>query len=41
VPQQRTDEYGAELPPEQQQYPYQGNGQGNNGNAGFDEQYRY
>jgi hypothetical protein len=37
VPQQRTDEqYGAEVPPEQQQYPYQGNG-----NAGFDEQYRY
>ncbi|MET7987603.1 MULTISPECIES: hypothetical protein [unclassified Streptomyces] len=39
VPQQRTDEYGGELPPEQQQqYPYQGN---NNGNAGYDEQYRY
>ncbi|MFD9463075.1 hypothetical protein [Streptomyces sp. NPDC060027] len=38
VPQQRTDEYGGELPPEQQQYPYQGNG---NNNAGFDEQYRY
>ncbi|WP_339128892.1 hypothetical protein WJM95_08130 [Streptomyces sp. f51] len=42
VPQQRTDEYGGELPPEQQQYPYQGNGNGNsNGNAGYDEQYRY
>jgi hypothetical protein len=40
VPQQRTDEqqYGGELPPEQQQYPYQGNG---TDNAGFDEQYRY
>ncbi|MEU4169751.1 hypothetical protein AB0F46_23090 [Streptomyces sp. NPDC026665] len=38
VPQQRTDEYGGELPPEQQQYPYQGNG---NGNTGYDEQYRY
>ncbi|MET9894011.1 hypothetical protein ABZZ47_28100 [Streptomyces sp. NPDC006465] len=39
VPQQRTDDqYGGELPPEQQQYPYQGNG---NNNAGFDEQYRY
>ncbi|MEU6278132.1 hypothetical protein ABZ871_37915 [Streptomyces populi] len=43
VPQQRTDEYGGELPPEQQQYPYQGNGNGNGngGNAGYDEQYRY
>ncbi|MFE9805636.1 hypothetical protein ACFYRN_28780 [Streptomyces sp. NPDC005227] len=42
VPQQRnTDEsYGGELPPEQQQYPYQGNG-GGNGNTGYDEQYRY
>ncbi|WP_393084276.1 hypothetical protein [Streptomyces sp. LN704] len=49
VPQQRStdDQYGGELPPEQQ-YPYQDNGQGNghngngNGNgAGFDEQYRY
>ncbi|MCX4991512.1 MULTISPECIES: hypothetical protein [unclassified Streptomyces] len=38
VPQQRTDEYGGELPPEQQQYPYQGNG---NNSAGIDEQYRY
>lgn len=40
VPQQRnTDEsYGGELPPEQQQYPYQGNG---NNNTGYDEQYRY
>lgn len=40
VPQQRTDEsYGGELPPEQQQYPYQGNGQ-QQGN-GYDEQYRF
>ncbi|MHC3473388.1 SCO2102 family sporulation regulator [Streptomyces sp. 7R007] len=39
VPQQRNDEtYGGELPPEQQ-YPYQGNGQGQ-GN-GYDEQYRF
>lgn len=39
VPQQRTDEsYGGELPPEQQQYPYQGNGQQGNG---YDEQYRF
>ncbi|MFJ3230270.1 hypothetical protein [Streptomyces sp. NPDC086787] len=39
VPQQRTDEnYGSELPQEQQ-YPYQGNGQ-QPGN-GFDEQYRF
>ncbi|MFE0511835.1 hypothetical protein [Streptomyces sp. NPDC058964] len=39
VPQQRTDEtYGGELPQEQQ-YPYQGNGQ-QPGN-GFDEQYRF
>ncbi|MFF1624742.1 hypothetical protein [Streptomyces sp. NPDC058272] len=39
VPQQRTtDAYGGELPPEQQ-YPYQGNG---DGAAGYDEQqYRY
>ncbi|NEB01673.1 hypothetical protein [Streptomyces sp. SID13726] len=47
VPQQRTDEYGAELPPEQQGY-YQDNGQGGQGNGqgqqghGFDEQqYRF
>ncbi|GHA51776.1 SCO2102 family sporulation regulator [Streptomyces purpurascens] len=39
VPQQRTDEYGQELPPEQP-YPYQGNGQQPQGN-GFDEQYRF
>jgi len=38
VPQQRTDEYGGELPPEQP-YPYQGNGNGNG--TGYDEQYRY
>ncbi|MFE5187815.1 hypothetical protein [Streptomyces sp. NPDC056628] len=38
VPQQRTDEYGAELPPEQQ-YPYQGNGQQQG--PGYDEQYRF
>ncbi|MER6182267.1 hypothetical protein [Streptomyces sp. NPDC001652] len=43
VPQQRTDEtYGGELPQEQQ-YPYQGDGQQNNGqqNNGYDEQYRF
>ncbi|MFF7383852.1 hypothetical protein [Streptomyces griseoluteus] len=40
VPQQRTDEtYGGELPPEQQQYPYQGQTQQQN--TGYDEQYRY
>ncbi|MER5943448.1 hypothetical protein ABT121_39865 [Streptomyces sp. NPDC001928] len=40
VPQQRTDEaYGGELPPEQQQYPYQGNGQQQG--QGYDEQYRF
>ncbi|GAA4048122.1 hypothetical protein [Streptomyces shaanxiensis] len=39
VPQQRTDEYGGELPPEQQ-YPYQGNGQQGQG-QGYDEQYRF
>lgn len=38
VPQQRTDEYGGELPPEQQQY-YQGNGQQQG--PGYDEQYRF
>ncbi|WP_229857264.1 SCO2102 family sporulation regulator, partial [Streptomyces anandii] len=45
VPQQRSDEtYGGELPPEQQAYPYQGNGQGQpqqHGGTGFDEQYRF
>ncbi|MFI1537132.1 SCO2102 family sporulation regulator [Streptomyces anandii] len=45
VPQQRSDEtYGGELPPEQQAYPYQGNGQGQpqqHGGSGFDEQYRF
>ncbi|MFJ1970781.1 hypothetical protein ACIO93_19095 [Streptomyces sp. NPDC087903] len=45
VPQQRStdDPYGGELPPEQQQYGYQDNGQGQGqtqGN-GFDEQYRF
>ncbi|MFC9848215.1 hypothetical protein ACFWFF_10215 [Streptomyces sp. NPDC060223] len=45
VPQQRTDEYGGELPPEQP-YPYQengnGNNNGNNNGTGYDEQqYRY
>ncbi|MFF9375006.1 hypothetical protein ACF1BB_10745 [Streptomyces griseoluteus] len=40
VPQQRTDEtYNGELPPEQQQYPYQGQIQQQN--TGYDEQYRY
>ncbi|TXS45280.1 hypothetical protein EAO75_20625 [Streptomyces sp. uw30] len=40
VPQQRTDEaYGGELPPEQPQYPYQGNGQQQG--QGYDEQYRF
>jgi hypothetical protein len=39
VPQQRTDEYGQELPPEQP-YPYQGNEPQAQGN-GFDEQYRF
>ncbi|WP_338777697.1 hypothetical protein [Streptomyces sp. DG1A-41] len=42
VPQQRdTDEYGQELPPEQQQYPYQGDGQQQRHGNGFDEQYRF
>ncbi|MFF7792430.1 hypothetical protein [Streptomyces sp. NPDC007991] len=42
VPQQRTtDEYGQELPPEQQPYPYQGNGQQQTPGNGFDEQYRF
>ncbi|MGX1561631.1 SCO2102 family sporulation regulator [Streptomyces sp. NPDC055506] len=40
VPQQRTDEYGQELPPEQP-YPYQGNGQQQPQGNGFDEQYRF
>ncbi|MCX4909400.1 hypothetical protein [Streptomyces sp. NBC_00878] len=51
VPQQRNteDPYGGELPPEQQ-YPYDGNGNGNNGTngsngqqqgGGYDEQYRF
>ncbi|WP_432041287.1 hypothetical protein [Streptomyces cadmiisoli] len=41
VPQQRTtdDPYGGELPPEQQ-YPYQGDGQAQQGN-GYDERYRF
>ncbi|MFI8346056.1 hypothetical protein [Streptomyces sp. NPDC085596] len=40
VPQQRTDEtYNGEVPPEQQQYPYQGQAQQQN--TGYDEQYRY
>ncbi|MFE9018274.1 hypothetical protein ACFYNL_06845 [Streptomyces sp. NPDC007808] len=42
VPQQRTDEtYGGELPPEQQQYPYQSNGQQQGSGNGYDEQYRF
>ncbi|MEV7788997.1 hypothetical protein AB0O72_26985 [Streptomyces sp. NPDC088106] len=44
VPQQRSadDPYGGELPPEQQQYPYQGDGQTNNNGNGYDEQqYRF
>ncbi|MFI7017651.1 hypothetical protein [Streptomyces sp. NPDC050164] len=42
VPQQRnTDEYGQELPPEQQPYPYQGNEQQQTHGNGFDEQYRF
>jgi hypothetical protein len=43
VPQQRTDEYGGELPQEQQYY--QDNGQGQNQDQGqghgYDEQYRF
>jgi hypothetical protein len=45
VPQQRNDETYGEVPPEQQQYPYDGNAQ--NGqqqpqqNTGYDEQYRF
>ncbi|WP_030186470.1 hypothetical protein [Streptomyces violaceorubidus] len=43
VPQQRsTDEpYGGELPPEQQPYPYQGDGHTQGQGQGYDEQYRY
>ncbi|GAA2249972.1 hypothetical protein GCM10010415_06370 [Streptomyces atrovirens] len=43
VPQQRSadDPYGGELPPEQQQYPYQGDGQTHGNGSGYDEQYRY
>ncbi|MFD7698699.1 hypothetical protein [Streptomyces caelestis] len=43
VPQQRStdDAYGGELPPEQPQYPYQGDGQTHGGGNGYDEQYRY
>ena len=43
VPQQRTadDPYGGELPPEQQQYPYQGDAQPHGNGGGYDEQYRY
>ncbi|MEG3626243.1 SCO2102 family sporulation regulator [Streptomyces poriticola] len=42
VPQQRStdDPYGGELPPEQA-YPYQGNGQPQGQQQGFDEQYRF
>lgn len=41
VPQQRTDEtYGGELP-QQQPYPYQGDGQQPQPGTGFDEQYRF
>ncbi|MET7654276.1 MULTISPECIES: hypothetical protein [unclassified Streptomyces] len=45
VPQQRNtdDPLGGELPPEQQQYPYQGDGQqqGHGQGTGYDEQYRF
>ncbi|MET7682202.1 hypothetical protein [Streptomyces sp. NPDC005423] len=41
VPQQRTDAFGGELPPEQQ-YPYDANGQQQSGTGtGYDEQYRF
>ncbi|WP_030319030.1 membrane protein [Streptomyces sp. NRRL B-3229] len=41
VPQQRTDEYGGELPQEQQYY-QDNSGQGHQGQGqGYDEQYRY
>ncbi|MER6787391.1 hypothetical protein ABT330_22695 [Streptomyces sp. NPDC000658] len=43
VPQQRNtdDSPGGELPPEQQQYPYQGDGQQPGQGNGYDEQYRF
>jgi hypothetical protein len=43
VPQQRTDEYGGELPPEQGYYPDNGQGQnhGQSQGNGYDEQYRF
>ncbi len=43
VPQQRStdDPYGGELPPEQQTYPYQGDGQTQGQGQGYDEQYRF
>ncbi|WP_432140026.1 MULTISPECIES: hypothetical protein [unclassified Streptomyces] len=44
VPQQRGDDpLGGELPPDQQQYPYPGDGQGAGGQQGngYDEQYRF
>ncbi|MCQ9134825.1 MULTISPECIES: hypothetical protein [Streptomyces] len=43
VPQQRNtdDSLGGELPPEQQQYPYQGDGQQPGQGNGYDEQYRF
>jgi hypothetical protein len=43
VPQQRTDEYGGELPPEQGYYPDNGQGQnhGQSQENGYDEQYRF
>lgn len=43
VPQQRStdDPYGGELPPEQQPYPYQGDGRPQGQGQGYDEQYRF
>ncbi|WP_330350065.1 SCO2102 family sporulation regulator [Streptomyces sp. NBC_00582] len=43
VPQQRNtdDPFGGELPPEQQQYPYQGDGQQGQGNGYDGQQYRF
>ena len=43
VPQQRTDEYGGELPPEQGYYPDNGQEQnhGQSQGNGYDEQYRF
>ncbi|WP_329408991.1 hypothetical protein OG802_09400 [Streptomyces sp. NBC_00704] len=43
VPQQRNtdDPLGGELPPDQQQYPYQGDGQQPGQGNGYDEQYRF